>query len=260
MSPASPSVKRVLFVVACFMLPALGLLSLSYLLPAFALTGSLAQAAYWIAESGGTVGIPVIGVAMTLLLVTSAGLTAKQRLGETVVIVLVGALALGVGAYVNEHFVKPRFAVPRPNIVALARDPSEAPALKMSVEDFYALADKATRSAYLKDVLPTDLPLSDQIRSHWIHETGYSFPSGHSYSSMLFATFFLALGLSCCTGWRRCALAILPLWAVAVCFSRPILRVHSATDVCVGGLEGVVAGVAAFLVARRLLRKPGQSP
>ncbi|WP_414689239.1 phosphatase PAP2 family protein, partial [Neptuniibacter sp. UBA847] len=57
---------------------------------------------------------------------------------------------------------------------------------------------------------------------HWGYETGYSFPSGHSFSAMFFAIF---LFLICSTLIKdrnvRWIYVLLP-WGVAVCFSRPM--------------------------------------
>ena len=39
-------------------------------------------------------------------------------------------------------------------------------------------------------------------------------------------------------------------WALAVCYSRPILRVHAPTDILIGGLEGILLGFVAFLLVR----------
>ena len=254
-------IRVVLPRLACILLPAAALLALTYVvpplnpfkLPHVDLTGPLAVAAYWVAESASTLGIPFIGIAMTTLLVSRSGVFARQRALEAVIIVLAVALLLGGGAYLNEHVVKPAFAVPRPNIRELASVPADAPTLKMSAEDFYALPDKAARSAHLKSVLTSEVRMDERVRAHWIAETGYSFPSGHSFASMMFATFFLALGLTFFSGRRLWIFYLLVLWAVAVCLSRPILRVHSPTDICVGGLEGIVAGTLAFLLVRALL-------
>jgi membrane-associated phospholipid phosphatase len=70
---------------------------------------------------------------------------------------------------------------------------------------------------------------------------------------MMFATFFLAMGLTYVSGRRLWFFYLLVIWAVAVCYSRPILRVHSPMDVCFGCAEGIVAGVFAFLLVRRIL-------
>jgi phosphatidylglycerophosphatase B len=243
------------------MLPAAAMPALTYVVPGLNpfrlphpdLTGSLALGAYAVAESGGTSGVPWIGIALTALVVSRPGIAWRQRLVEALVMVVTLAALLGGGAFLNEHVVKPIFAVARPNIIELAETPPEAPTLKMSVEAFYALPDKAARSDYLQEVLTPDVPLHQRVRGHWITETGYSFPSGHSFSSMMFATFFLAMGMTCFSGKKLWVFYLLAVWAVAVCFSRPILRVHSPTDVCVGAAEGVLVGTLAYLLVFRIL-------
>jgi phosphatidylglycerophosphatase B len=257
--PPAP-VKDVLWRLPRLLLPAGALAGMTYAVPALNpaeatpldLTGPLALAAYWVAESGGVFGIPVLGAVMIALLISRPGVSRKQRTREALVVALVLGAVLGGGAYLNEHLVKPAFKVPRPNILELAERPPDAPALGMSAEAFYALPDKA-RSDHLEGVLTPGAGLHERVRAHWIAETGYSFPSGHSFSAMTFATFFLAMGLSYFAKGRLWVFHLLVLWAVAVCFSRPILRVHSPTDVCVGALQGIVAGILAFLLARGAL-------
>src|SRR5438552_6765945 len=110
------------------MLPAVALPLLTYVVPGlnpFMVphidpTGPLAVAAFWVAESGSPRGIPLLGTALTALLVSRAGISWKQRVVETLVIVLAVAALLGGGAYLNEHVIKRAFAVPRPNIIELA--------------------------------------------------------------------------------------------------------------------------------------------
>jgi phosphatidylglycerophosphatase B len=261
MHTTSAPTKKVVRRLARVIVPAGALPALTFFvptlnpfkLPHIDLTGPIAQAAYWVAESGGTRGIPLIGSAVTVLLVSRSGISWKQRAVETLVIVMTIAGLLGGGAYLNEHIIKPEFAVIRPNIIELAANPPGAPILGMSAEAFYALPDKASRSEYLRKVLTPEVWLNERIRGHWISETGYSFPSGHSFSSMMFATFFLAMGLTYVSGRRLWVFYLLVLWAVAVCYSRPILRVHSPADVCFGCAEGIVAGMLAFLLVRRVL-------
>ncbi len=258
-------VKDVLLRLSRFMLPACASLPLTYVVPKlnpfkpphFDLTGWPALAAYGATESGSTLAIPVIAAVMIALLVNRTGNSWRRQIVEAWAMVLVVATFLGGGAYLNEHAVKPRFGVARPNIVELAATPPDAPALKTSVEAFYNLPDKASRSAYLADVLGAKdfhaVELHARIREHWIAETGYSFPSGHSFCAMMFATFFLAMGLTFFSRRRLWVFYLLVPWAVMVCYSRPILRVHSPTDICIGGLAGVVVGIVAFLVARSIL-------
>jgi phosphatidylglycerophosphatase B len=238
---------------ARFIIPACAALPLTYLIPKLPLDGVAAVFAYWITESGSKFAVPVIAIVMTGIVVGRQGISGKRRLFETAAIVIVLSLVLGAGAYVNEHWIKPWFAVPRPNIVELA----DAGALKMTVEAFYARPDKRIRSAHLRETLTDEqfraVLLHPSIREHWIRESGFSFPSGHSLSAMLCATFFLAMGLELFRGRRRCPFYLLVLWAVLVCYSRPILRVHSTTDVSIGGLEGVVLGATSFILVRSIL-------
>jgi phosphatidylglycerophosphatase B len=106
-------------------------------------------------------------------------------------------------------------------------------------------------------VLEADPPavrLHRLIRAHWIASSGYSFPSGHSISAMFFATFFLAMGLSWLSMPRLLLFYLLLPWAVGVCYSRTILQVHTPMDITVGGLEGLLLGVLAFVLVRACLR------
>lgn len=265
MHATDSSVKCVLVRLLAVVVPAFALLPLTYVVhclnpfssPNIDLTGTLALAAYWVSESGGKFGIPVIGTLMIVCLVSRPGLSARQRIFEILAIVLVVATFLGGGAYLNEHVVKPAFRVPRPNIIELAPRRSVPPVLRMTAEEFYRLPDKASRSEYLAGILNSPdfnaVQLHERIREHWIAETGFSFPSGHSFSSTMFATFFLAVGLALCAGPRLWIFHLLVPWAVMVCYSRTILRVHSPTDISVGGFEGIVVGILAFLVLRWIL-------
>jgi membrane-associated phospholipid phosphatase len=46
---------------------------------------------------------------------------------------------------------------------------------------------------------------------------------------------------------------IIPMWAVAVAYSRWLLGVHTALDVIIGGAVGIGWGLAAFLVVRKFV-------
>ncbi|MHC4403079.1 MAG: phosphatase PAP2 family protein [Planctomycetota bacterium] len=220
--------------------------------PYFDLTSAFATVSYWAAQSGGTIGAPIIGVLMLVLLITRHGISGARRTLEVALVVIVVAVCAGGGAALNEHGVKVAFEVPRPNIVYLAGADGAGP-LGMSPEEFYGKGDKKARREPLRKVLEAEPPpveLAPAIREHWIEETGYSFPSGHSFSSMFFATFFLATGVSYISTRRIWLFYLLLPWALAVCYSRLILRVHTPTDITVGGLEGVVLGFVAFLLVR----------
>lgn len=221
------------------------------------LTKMPAQLAYWLTQSGGKFGVPIITALLLLLLITRKNITFRRIFLETGVIVLIVLICNGGGALLNEHVLKVRLKVPRPNIIWLAGEDGAGP-LKMSPDDFYRSGDKKLRSEMLTHVLrqePAPVPLSTSIENHWIEETGYSLPSGHSFSAMFLATFFLMSGATCITTKRFWLFYALLPWALAVCYSRPILRVHTPTDITIGGLQGLVVGFVAWAVFRALMRR-----
>jgi len=244
------AVKGNLFRWGCFVVPACSVLPASGALPDVDLTGRFALLAYVVSASGSLLGIPWLALLMTGLLVGRPGVPKQRRAAEASVLLAALLLVLAGGACLNEHFIKPALAVARPDIIELA----DAGALGMTIEEFYALEDKPSRSGHLRKVLEAEgldaVALHPWIREHWIAETGFSFPSGHSFAAMTFATFFLAMGLVHLEGPRLAPFYLLLPWAVMVCCSRTILRVHSATDVTCGALLGVVVGVTTFVVVR----------
>lgn len=251
---APQSAKTVLTRVARWMVPAWLLLPSSALLPPLDLTGLVALVALAASDSAQRRGMPFIVVAYIALIVSREGIDARQRLRETGAMVFALLLFLGGGAELNEHVVKPYFASPRPDIVEMA----DRGVLPISPQRFYEIGGKGDRRRYLSGVLDdgrrVELRLSPSVRAHWLEETGYSFPSGHSTASMLVATFFLCVGSVTLRGRR--ALALLPLlpWALMVCFARPVLRVHRPIDITLGAIQGTLFGMCAFLLVWMLAR------
>ena len=220
--------------------------------PFFDLDGPLAAVAWWLSLSGSKYGLPVVIAALLVLFATRPGGLLMVRLREALALALGLGVLVGGSAWLNEHVVKPAASVPRPDIQLLAADGI----LKLSPMAFYALGDKAARSRYLDQVLdapPASLGLSPAVRDHWVKETGYSFPSGHSLSSMLVATAFFALAVLLLPSSRRRWVYVLIPWALAVCYSRAVLRVHAPLDIVSGAVVGMLLGVLTFLVLRRVL-------
>ncbi len=220
----------------------------------------LAPVSLGLSATGAVKGATLVALALGLIHIARPGIGAARRVREFVVFAIALGLFLGGGAAFNEHILKPWIGTPRPNIEMLATLPSaESPVLRMSADDFYDLGDKEARRAHLKNVLNSPemdavLKLPSGLRDHWIYEAGYSLPSGHAFAAMLIATFFLSVGLSFGTGWRLVLSYCLPLWAVLVCYSRPLLLVHTPTDVLLGGLMGIALASAAFVSTRAALR------
>lgn len=251
---ATDSPRPVLARVARWVVPAWLLLPSSALLPPLDLTGLVALFALALSDSAQRRGMPFVVVAYIALIVSRAGIDARQRIREASAMVLALLLFLAGGAALNEHVVKPYFASPRPDIVEMA----DRGVLPISAQRFYALGTKGDRRRYLTGVLSesrrVELRLSASVREHWIEETGYSFPSGHSTASMLVATFFLCVGSVTLRGRRAWALLPLLPWAFSVCFARPVLRVHRPIDITLGAMQGTLFGMCAFLLVWMLAR------
>ena len=161
----------------------------------------------------------------------------------------------GAGSWLNEHGVKEWFKQPRPNIEWLAGE-GGALRLGMSPVEFYELGDRERRAAHLAAVLDNDpVPIAGVVRAHWLGQTGYSFPSGHSFSAFFFATLFLCLACTLVAPTRRWLFYLLLPWAVLTCYARLILRVHTPLDITAGAAAGLLLGLLAWLSAAALLRR-----
>lgn len=240
-----------------------GLLPLTFLCPLLdsrrepfvELTGLFAELALNMSLSGGMPGAPVIGLFLVLALVTRPRITWRCRRREFIVLGGVLVAFAGGGSWLNENKLKPAIGIARPNIVWLAGKDGGGP-LRMTPKSFYELGPKPDRREPLRSALdqtPAPLAMSPAIRAHWIHEVGFSFPSGHAFASMFFATFFPPLAAVYLPWRRRWVFLILPVWAVTVCWSRLVLRVHTPLDITAGGMEGISFGLLALLTAQALL-------
>ena len=248
-------VRAVLSDALWWLVPAWLLLPFSWFLPMFDLTTPLAGAALFLSDSG-KYGMPVVVALGILVVVTRPGILGGQRARETGAIAGTLFLFLGLGAVLNEYAVKPVLNTPRPNIAELA----QRGLLPGSPEAFYSITDKAQRSEQLRRVLgaaQARLPMSPGVRAHWIEETGFSFPSGHSTAAMLVATFFFCMTALLVGRRRRVVLLAMLPWALAVCYARPVLRVHRPIDITLGALQGILLGLVSFWC---FLRLSGHTP
>ncbi len=256
-SGGSGPALRPLHMVAVLVLTWAGVLG-AFMLPQVRGDGVLAEVAYWVSFSGKE-ALVLVAALGTGLVISGAKLCERR---STLIWGLVGMLAaafvVGGGALFNEVALKRTLAVPRPFVKRLAAEGH----LGMSAQEFYALGDKEARREHLRQVLtPAVTPdLSERLRAHWVVETGYSFPSGHSYAATSCAALYLAWGLFLgVAGWRRVALGLFLPWGLAVCYSRPMLGVHSPLDVTVGCALGFLFGGAAAYGLYRVSRPAPQS-
>lgn len=230
----------------------LGVLT-SFVVPEIPLDGWLATLAVRISDTSSWQQLPFVALALVIVVVSRPGLDSRRRALEAAAIVMIMLVVLAGNAELNEQVIKPSFAVPRPNLVGLA----DSGALGLGVDEFYALGDKQARREWLAPRLAelTEPRLAAIVREHWAIETGYSFPSGHATASMTFASLMVAIGLSWTVGWRRVLVLLLPIWAVAVALTRPLLRVHTDVDVSVGAAVGIGLGVTGFALMRVMFER-----
>ncbi|MCU4162975.1 phosphatase PAP2 family protein [Carboxylicivirga caseinilyticus] len=200
-------------------------------------------AGFWlfISNTGGTIGVPVITLVFCIVISLHYKGWFKKMLFLT--LSLLGfSVVLGGFAKLNEHFIKENLRIERPNIIYLHNQKD------FDSEEFYNLPTKADRQKYLKEFLNEkgpdfitfdDKPIHPKVLQHWLNETGFSFPSGHSVNAFLMATLMSYLLLFTYEDFRRRTFFILPfLWATLVALSRVILGVHSPTDIALGALIG----------------------
>lgn len=88
---------------------------------------------------------------------------------------------------------------------------------------------------------------------HLIEQGGYSFPSGHSDSSMaIYGALILFLLVTQRTRWwKTTAIVLLTLFIVAIGFSRIYVHVHFPTDVLAGWFLGWGHVCLLWVIARR---------
>lgn len=97
----------------------------------------------------------------------------------------------------------------------------------------------------LKNLIARPRPcwLDDSVKLLTSMPTDYSFPSGHTLSSVIGATVLTKTN-------RRFGWAAIPL-AVIIAFSRLYLFVHYPSDILAGAVLGVVIGLAVYYLGMR---------
>ena len=149
-------------------------------------------------------------------------------------------------AYLNEHITKPLVSAARPShLVIFSRSnwPDEA-------EHFYEKTKEERRLVLQGIISKNDSNFKDihpLVKAHWVEESGFSFPSGHSFNSWMIAVVlsYSILQLRVRKSLRK--FYWIPfLWASLVALSRVMLGAHTILDVSVGSLMGILVA-AGFL-------------
>ncbi len=102
----------------------------------------------------------------------------------------------------------------------------------------------------LKAIFQRHRPLDPLVRN----VTGFSFPSGHSFSSFTFYGLiaYMLWQTNISKAWKITATILLLLFAAAIAFSRVYLQVHFPSDVIAGFCLSVVWLLLSFWILRRV--------
>jgi len=234
---------------------------LSFFLPSIGLNTGLADAVVRLTDTGGSGILPVFSLVMVVVVTSRPGLDPRRRLQEAAVLTAAMFLAMSGGSALNEQVIKPEIGVPRPNIVALAQSGVLGPEI-LDGDAFYDVGSiEQRRSVLTSRITPERTPyLSPLVRARWTHTVGYSMPSGHATAATTLAVLCAGIGLAWLTGRRRVlTVVVLPVWAVAITWSRVLLRVHTGADVAMGAIVGATWGAIAWVAVHRFERHVGRS-
>jgi phosphatidylglycerophosphatase B len=202
-----------------------------------------------ITESAGVVGTSILLVAISVMVaVTKKGKIGMIKHGLKTVVLLLGLL--GGIAFFNEHATKKIFALHRPCHTLLVAQTNQS----IRLDSLYALPKKQKTVILQQIILTHEAALNYVDRNvllHWVAESGYSFPSGHSLNAFLLAS-ILACFLYSNTHYFFKLFFYAPfVWAILVAASRVTLGVHTALDVSAGALMGLL--IALLLMVGNVL-------
>lgn len=193
---------------------------------------------YWATQSAGRIGTFYVVLGACVLFAAGQP-TARGKALIFIRSLLTLIVVLSLFAYVNEHAIKPSIRASRPSHTYIV-DHTKSNA---RLDSIYLLAETNKRKFFqgLISAEPITFENIDpRILDHWAEETGYSFPSGHSFNAFLLAG-IIAFGIYQMVPKNRRILSAIPLlWASLVALSRVAVGAHTAWDVSVGSAMGLI--------------------
>jgi len=193
---------------------------------------------YWATESAGRIGTFYVVIGACALFAAGQP-TARGKALIFIRSLLTIIVVLSSFAYVNEHAIKPSIRASRPSHTYIVRQARS----NAKLDSIYSLAENNKR-IFFRGLVSADTTtfgsIDPRILDHWVEETGYSFPSGHSFNAFLLAG-IIAFGIYQIVPKNRRYLCTIPLlWAALVALSRVAVGAHTAWDVSVGSAMGLV--------------------
>lgn len=206
---------------------------------------------YWATQSGGRIGTIYV-VAGACVLFAAGQPTARGKALVFIRALLSLIVILSAFAYLNEHLIKKTIRASRPSHSYIVKQTK----FNTKLDSIYALAEDNKR-VFFKKLIAADSvtfgTIDPRILDHWTEETGYSFPSGHSFNAFLLAG-IIAFGIYQNAAASRKWLCAVPLlWASMVALSRVAVGAHTSLDVSVGSAMGII--LAYSLMSFRFTRE-----
>jgi phosphatidylglycerophosphatase B len=206
--------------------------------------------AYWTTQSGGRTGTFLI-LLLTCIIHTIAYDTLLGKLLGFLRSFSVLSLILILCAAINEYGIKRSLKIVRPSHSFMIRHARPAPA----IDSLYGLSTTA-RKEYFRRIIAADSinlgKMDPRVLHHWIEESGYSFPSGHTFNAFLIASVLSFTLLQYASRKLRWLCVVPVIWAFLVGLSRLLLGAHSPWDVSIGAAMGLL--IAHGLLAIRPIR------
>ncbi|MDO4643775.1 MAG: phosphatase PAP2 family protein [Cardiobacteriaceae bacterium] len=165
-----------------------------------------------------------------------------HRRGEIQLLALLILFSIG-STQVLKTVIKPLVAEPRPYVVAMFANNNT------NIRAFYA-QPRVLRAAIVSTYYEERGDTPSYLSKHRAHETGYSFPSGHTIFAVSWS--FLFAGVIGFANRRRALISgAVIFWAVNVMFSRVLLGMHYPVDLAAAIIISAVIHLLLLAVWQR---------
>jgi phosphatidylglycerophosphatase B len=197
--------------------------------------------AFIFTDSAGKIGTPllIVFIATCFILQEKTIQNKIYIFGKTVIAL---SCIVAMNAFFNEHITKEALQIPRPAHIKLCGYCQP----KMIPETIYQGKEEDRKKTLTRLIEENKNHLSEmdpKVLNHWIDESGYSFPSGHSFNAFLIAVIISFSLYHSRLTWTKNLMLLPFLWAILVGLSRIALGAHSALDVSIGALGGLILGL-----------------
>ncbi|MHC5225637.1 phosphatase PAP2 family protein [Ignatzschineria sp. LJL83] len=150
------------------------------------------------------------------------------------VMIFMSVLILQGSTQIIKSAIKTLLEEPRPYMAYIVEKGVE-------IEPFYELPRKE-RSIVIQEALAEDSTTPKWLQNHWQHETGYSFPSGHTIFAVMWAFIIVGFLSREKDPKTHLAMIIMTVWAGLMMISRMRLGMHFPIDL-------FVSTIIAYLIA-----------